>query len=371
MLAFLEETRRRTLDLVGRFPAADLEKVHSPLMSPLVWDLGHIAAFEDLWLVRRLGRGPMLRQDLARVYDAFETPRSDRGELPYLRTDAALSYLAEVRARVHEIVFERGPGDGALLELVVRHERQHTETMLQTIELGHLEAGAGVMPRPPAPPAPAGPEWVEVEGGEAEIGAGPEGFAYDNERPRHRVRLAPFAIARRPVTNATFLTFVEGGGYERREWWSREGWAWKEEEDIHGPGEWTADGREWRAGEGHVPLLPERPVVHVSFHEAAAFARAHAARLPTELEWEHAAARDLLAGRHEVWEWTSSEFRPYPGFVADPYRQYSEPFFGAGYRVLRGGSRATPDGVASSTFRNWDHPERRQIFSGLRLARDP
>jgi iron(II)-dependent oxidoreductase len=214
------------------------------------------------------------------------------------------------------------------------------------------------------------------------MGAAADGFAYDNERPRHTVELPAFAIARRPVSNDSWLRFSEGGGYERREWWSREGWAWKQEHDItHHPAIAT----------GH----PQAPVCHVCWFEADAFARAHGARLPTEAEWERAATwtrqapRDAdrsdgtradgtgidaaareLAGVGRVWEWTSSHFDGYPGFVAHPYREYSQVFFGDGYRVLRGWSWATHPRVASLTFRNWDLPQRRQIFAGVRLARE-
>jgi iron(II)-dependent oxidoreductase len=214
------------------------------------------------------------------------------------------------------------------------------------------------------PPSFAGPravggtglEMVEVPEGPFEIGAPPEGFAYDNERPRHTEQTGRYTIGRTPVTNASWLTFAEGGGYERREWWSREGWAWKEEYDIthHAMAE---------AGE------PDAPVVHVSWFEAAAFARAHDARLPTEFEWEKAATWGQLEGSGEVWEWTESHFTGYPGFIAHPYREYSEVFFGDRYRVLRGGSCATHARVASPHFRNWDLPERRQLFAGVRIAR--
>ncbi len=194
------------------------------------------------------------------------------------------------------------------------------------------------------------------------MGAADERFAYDNERPRHTVEVDAFAIAARPVSNGSWMRFSEGGGYERREWWSREGWAWKEQHDItHHPA----------LAAGH----PEAPACHVSWFEADAFARAHDARLPTEAEWERAATstqgRDgRLEGVGRVWEWTSSRFHGYPGFVAYPYREYSEVFFGEDYRVLRGGSWATHPRVATLTFRNWDLPQRRQIFAGVRLARD-
>ncbi len=371
--------RAHTHALVAHLDDETLARVHSPLMSPLVWDLGHIAAFEDLWLVHRYGGAPLLRPDLAEVYDAFETPRADRGELPYLRRAEALDYLAAVRERTLATIARLdGVGDGLLHELVIRHELQHTETMLQTMELAHLPGPPGRVLRPSTGTSATGLQLLDIPGGTYAIGAGPKGFAYDNERPRHTLELPPFRIARAPVTNATYLTFVEGGGYERREWWSDEGWAWKEEHDITRPAEWTTDGREWQMDRCE-PLDPHRPVVHVSWFEADAFARAHDARLPTEAEWEQAAtwAQGMDPASHgcldlvgDVWEWTSSRFDGYPGFTAHPYREYSEVFFGGDYRVLRGGSWAAHARVVTPTFRNWDHPQRRQIFAGLRLAQD-
>ncbi len=413
--AALQEARERTLSIVAPFTDSELERVHSPLMSPLVWDLGHVAAFEDLWLVHRYGGRPLLREDLADVYDAFETPRAGRGDLPFLRPGAAREYLEEVRDRTQQVIAERGIGDGIVAELVLRHEQQHNETMLQTIQLAQLAGLGGPDASAPTPGAPTGLELIAVPGGECTIGAEAPGFAYDNERPRHRTDVRGYGIGRTPITNATYLTFVEGGGYERREWWSDEGWSWKEDYDITRPQSWTADLRsEWRLA-GWEPLHPDRPVVHVSWFEADAFARAHGARLPTEAEWEKAATWDQerrtarphpwgdaapVPGVHanldlaaagtlpvgsgeegaspygclgmigDVWEWTASDFTGYPGFAAFPYREYSEVFFGPRYKVLRGGSWATRPRVATATFRNWDHPQRRQIFSGIRIAAD-
>jgi gamma-glutamyl hercynylcysteine S-oxide synthase len=347
----LEAVRRRTLRLIAHLEPRDLERQIAPIMSPLVWDLGHIAAYEDLWLVHRHTGRPLLRPDLAALYDAFETPRTVRGDLELLGLEDALAYLDDVRARTVEAIASDGV-DETIHEMVLRHELQHTETMRQAMNLARL-----LPPGEPRLPAlPAGEAWLDVPEGTFALGAAATGFAYDNERPAHAVDVPRFEISRRPVTNATWLRFAEGGGYERREWWSDEGWAWKEEYDIS----------------DHATVArrsPDQPVCHVTWFEADALARWRGARLPTEAEWEKAAGR--LEGVGLVWEWTSSSFTGYPGFEAFPYREYSEVFFGDQYRVLRGGSWATARRVATATFRNWDLPERRQIFAGIRLARDP
>jgi len=355
----LQDARARTLALVSPFRHAELERVHHPLMSPLDWDLGHIAAYEDLWLVHRHGGEPLLRGDLADLYDAFETPRAERGEIDFLRGQDVFDYIAEVRERSLDVLDRVGPGDGTLFEMVIRHEAQHNETMRQTLFLGDLPGGT------PGPAGGAAPRegWIDIPAGPFAMGAAEHGFAFDNERPRHAVGVGAVRIARHPVTNASWMHFVEGGGYERREWWSAEGWSWKEEYDITHPEGWTADATADDDG---------RPVLHVSWFEADAFARAHGARLPTEAEWEKAATwtQEPLQDIGAAWEWTSTCFHAYPGFSAHPYPEYSEAFFGEDHRVLRGSSWATEDRVRSTTFRNWDLPPRRQIFCGLRLAKD-
>jgi iron(II)-dependent oxidoreductase len=410
----LERAREQTLALVAAVADEDLERVHSALMSPLVWDLGHIAAFEDLWLAHRHGGLPLLHAELMAVYDAFETPRAGRGELPYLRRREAERYLDEVRERVRGL---RLGDDEPLAELVVRHERQHAETMLQTLALASLDGWAPPLsPRGADPAAPrlSGLELVDVPAARLPIGAGDDGFAYDNERPQHEVEVEAFAIGRVPVTNDDWIEFVDDGGYARPEWWSREGWAWRQAEAVERPLQWREGGTEQRL-DGLHRLDGATPVVHISCYEAEAFASSRGLRLPTEFEWEAAATWDAarsvklafpwgdeppqprlanliesaafaplpagslpagaapcgaLAMIGDVWEWTASEFRPYPGFSAYPYREYSEVFFGGDYRVLRGGSFAASADVVTPTFRNWDYPRRRQIFSGMRVAAD-
>jgi gamma-glutamyl hercynylcysteine S-oxide synthase len=353
--AALRAARRGTLQLVAHLSEDELEHQQSPIMSPLVWDLAHIAAYEDLWLAHRYAGLELLRPDLAELYDAFETPRAKRGAIELLNTAQAKAYMEDVDERIAVAIAREGVGDGVLHEMVVRHELQHTETMRQTMAM------VGLLPpgEPPRSARESADGWTELPAGAFAMGAGGEGFAYDNERPRHMRETGAFRIARRPVSKASWMQFSEGGGYERREWWSDEGWAWKEQYDItHHPDAATGD--------------PRAPVCHVGWFEADAFARAHEARLPTEAEWERAATWEqrMLADVGQVWEWTSTSFHGYPGFRAFPYREYSEVFFGQRYRVLRGGSWASSPRVATGTFRNWDLPERRQIFSGLRLARD-
>jgi gamma-glutamyl hercynylcysteine S-oxide synthase len=268
--------------------------------------------------------------------------------------------MADVRERMLEVLgtVEIGPDaedpllrEGFVYEMLIAHEFQHNETMLQLLQMVE-----GYEPVRPAlwgtRPVGDGAETIAVEGGEHEIGAPSRGFAYDNERPRHTVELAPFEIDRAPVINGVYRTFVEETGAEPPMYWQGDG-----------DGGWvsTAMGRQ-------APIDPDHPVIHVSWDQADAFARWAGRRLPSEHEWE--AARPLLRGVGQAWEWTSSDFLAYPGFEAFPYREYSEVFFGDTYKVLRGGSWATHPHVARPSFRNWDLPQRNQIFAGLRCARD-
>jgi iron(II)-dependent oxidoreductase len=386
----MEEARGRTLLLLEPLDDEQLNRVYSPILSPLAWDLGHIANFEELWLVQRIGGREPLHGGLGRFYDAIENPRKTRGELPILRDAELRSYLQEVRERTLEVLDEVDLDsnddpllrDGFIYEMLISHEHQHNETMLQLLQMVETYEQAGADPDPAAEPTADGPEMVFVEGREGEIGAAATGFAYDNERPRHSVRLDSFWIDRTPVSNGEYMEFVEDTGAEPPMYWQRDG-----------GGGWV------RAAMGRTEAVdPGHPVVHVSWHEADAFARWAGKRLPTEAEWEAACAGadreranlDQLgfgtapAGAYadapsecgalqmlgDAWEWTSSDFTAYPGFEAFPYPEYSQVFFGDRYKVLRGGAWATRRDVIRPSFRNWDLPERRQIFAGLRCAKD-
>ncbi|HEX4752891.1 MAG TPA: SUMF1/EgtB/PvdO family nonheme iron enzyme [Solirubrobacterales bacterium] len=359
----LAEARARTLALIRPLGDELLNRVYSPLLSPLAWDLGHIANFEELWLVQTVGGRPPLHGELRTFYDAIENPRRERGTLPILRDEELQAYMAEVRERTLEVLdgVDVGPDppdpllrEGFVYEMLVAHELQHQETMLQMLQLldvPYRPAEADPDAFAPAPVA-GGAETVRVEAGAYEIGAPDRGFAYDNERPAHRVELDAFEIDRTPVTNAAYIEYMGETGAEPPMYWERDGEGWS------------------RAAMGiTTPIDPARPVVHVSWEEADAFARWAGRRLPSEFEWE--AARPRLEGVGGAWEWTSSDFLAYPGFEAFPYKEYSEVFFDDGYKVLRGASWATHPHVARPSFRNWDLPQRRQIFAGIRLAGGP
>jgi iron(II)-dependent oxidoreductase len=385
----LAEARERTLLLVEPLTEEQLNTVYSPILSPLAWDLGHIANFEELWLVQRVGGREPMSGELGRLYDAIENPRKTRNELPILRGDDLRTYMGEVRERTLEVLDgvdlegAEDPmlADGFIYEMLLAHEHQHNETMLQLLQMVDGYEPVRRDDSVAVEPVAEGPEMVAVQGGSYEVGTGAEGFAYDNERPRHAVELESFEIDRVPVTNAAFAEFVADTAGEPPMYWERDG------EDG-----WvtTTFGR-------RQALDPAKPVVHVSWHQADTFARWAGKRLPTEFEWEAAATGadrdranlDLLgfgcapAGAYadapaesgavqmlgDVWEWTSSEFNGYPGFRAFPYPEYSEVFFGDGYKVLRGGAWATRRDVIRTGFRNWDLPERSQIFSGIRCVR--
>jgi iron(II)-dependent oxidoreductase len=355
----LSEVRERTLELIEPLDDEQLNRTYSPILSPLAWDLGHIANFEELWLVQTIADREPMRGDLGRFYDAIENPRRTRGELPILRDAELRAYMGEVRERTLEVLdsVEIGPDaaspllrEGFVYEMLLAHEHQHNETMLQLLQL--VEGYEPLWPVGTKAVDPGGPEMVQVEADTYEIGAPERGFAYDNERRRHEVELPGFEIDRTAVTNSSYMTFMEDTGADPPLYWEREG-----------EGGWvsTAMGR-------RSPIEPDHPVIHVSWEAADAFARWADKRLPTEQEWE--AASERLDSIGEAWEWTSSHFLPYPGFTAFPYSEYSEVFFGGTYRVLRGSSWATHPHLVRPSFRNWDLPERSQIFSGIRCARD-
>lgn len=421
--ARLESVRERTNLLVSVLDWPTLRQQQIPILSPMVWDLGHIGHFEEEWLARRLVGAEPLHDGFAAMFDPQQNPRPTREALPLPNEEQLADYLDRVRQRtlplLEEIELDHAPDllrDGMVYELVAEHEEQHQETLLQAMQV--LRHPAYPAPQRRSPPTAADrPEgMVPVPAGAFEMGRGAAGFAYDNERPSHQRMLSGFEIDRAPTTHGDYLEFVEAGGYRSSRHWSDTGWQWCRQRGAEAPRNWTRREDGWwvRFLDRELPLPADLPVMHVCYWEAEAFAAFAGKRLPTEAEWEKAALWDPAANRArlypwgdeppdphranldqllfepapigaypegvsaygahqmvgDVWEWTSSDFTSYPGFVAFPYPEYSEIFFGDDYKVLRGGSWATRPGVARGTFRNWDYPIRRQIFAGFRCARD-
>lgn len=421
------EARRRTRDLLNPLSNEDLYRQHDPLMSPIAWDVGHIGNFEELWAVRALPGSGDVYPELDEMYDAVKNPRSVRDKLPLPSRQELDAYLDGIRTVVlGRLERESLVGDvhpllqhGFVYDMLLQHEYQHNETILQTLQLKKGEPYTPVLAARELPPGdPDVKGMVTVPAGAFPMGTDQTEFAYDNERPQHMVHVEEYRIGIAPVSNEAFLEFVEDGGYQRREFWTDAGWHFITEHGLQAPKYWSRDDDgNWmtRTMSSVERLNPRRPVVHVCYHEAEAFCRYAGFRLPTEAEWEKAASwdagnrRKLLypwgdepwtperanldvtgwgtaeigaypagvspAGCHQmigdVWEWTSSDFTAYPGFRAFPYDEYSKIFFGNDYKVLRGGSWAVRPGAIRNTFRNWDFPIRRQIFSGFRLAADP
>jgi iron(II)-dependent oxidoreductase len=417
----LERTRQRSAVLTDSVDDEDLVKQHSKLMSPLVWDLAHVGSQEEIWLVRDVGGAEPIRPDIDDMYDAFQHSRDSRPALPLLGPSEARHYVGTVREKVLDLL-DQTPLEGRPLVdhafafgMIVQHEQQHDETMLATHQ---LRLGAPALTADPPPSTvDAIPAEVFVLGGPFVMGTSTEPWALDNERPAHELYVDGFFLDTAPTTNGEFLEFMDDGGYDQPRWWSEEGWAHRQRADLGAPRFWEWDGVSWmRRRFGHREPVPmNEPVMHVCFYEAEAYARWAGKRLPTEAEWEKAARFDASSGRSlrypwgdddpapehanlgqrhlrpapagayplgaapsgarqligDVWEWTSSDFLPYPGFVAFPYEDYSKVFFGPKYKVLRGGSFGTDAAACRGTFRNWDFPIRRQIFSGFRCARTP
>jgi len=415
----LERARERTEALLDPVPEARLSARGSASHASLMWDLASIASFEELWLLRRLdGSAPPAGRH-ADVYDAFRYEPTTT-KLPTLSPTSVRAYARDVRERVLALLEEidlTAPNPllrrGLVYGITLQHELEQQEKMLETVQLLGIE-----YPQPDdmeAPDqAPGGRNDVQVARGSYVLGATDEPWAYDNELAAHEVELRSFRIERTPVTNAAFAEFVEDGGYHLSKLWTAEGWEWREAESVEAPLYWErADGGWERPRFGRrEPVPPDEPVQHVSCYEAEAFARWAGKRLPTEVEWERAAAWDGRRGKRrfpwgqewmeyeanldrvrfsptpagsfggggstagclqmagDVWEWTSSPFQSYPDFLAFPDSECSEAFFGTDYRVLKGGSWATDPLVARTTFRRFDVPSRRELFAGFRCARD-
>jgi iron(II)-dependent oxidoreductase len=410
----LHDARRRTRALTRDLEGTQLFGPKLAIVNPVLWELGHVAWFQERWCLRLRPDESLcdsLLEGADALYDSAAVAHDTRWDLPLPDLSRTLDYQDRVLERVLSRL-EREHDDPWLryfVQLVIFHEDMHAEAFHYTRQtLGYADPFE----------RQAVPEWgrddaaaqgdAEVAGGTYLIGAARNsGFHFDNEKWAHPVDMAPFRIAKAPVTNREFLEFVRQGGYRRREWWSAEGWTCKGEAGA--PRYWKQRDGEWleRSFSGWAPLAPDLPVMHVDWHEANAYCRYAGRRLPTEAEWEVAASLssgggrrtypwgDSISGEHanlggtcrapvwsfasgdslggcrqmigNVWEWTSSVFEPYPGFVADPYREYSEPWFGT-HKALRGGSFTTPAPLIANSWRNFYTPNRGDIFAGFRTC---
>ncbi len=418
----LRTTRERTLDLVEPLQDHDVLTQHEPTQSPIVWDLGHIANFQERWLLQELGRRG-LHPEANDTYDATQHPRPTRHALDLPDRTQALRYLQEaldgsLQAVTPELLQRDDPllADGFLVTMVDQHEAQHQETICTTLQ--QVPHGRYVPKhRHPTPPARADVTgWAHVPQGTFPMGNPPyTPGTWDNEWPRHDVDVDTFWIQRAPVTNGDYLAFMDDGGYEREELWSEDGWVLRTVQGWEHPKYWhRSDDGTWhvRWFDRERPLPRNEPVSFVSWWEAEAYANWAGARLPTEAEWEKAATWDpteerkrtypwgdeawspdlanldqrtwttapvgaypdgasaydvhQLAG--DVWEWTATEHHAYPGFEPFAYEDYSAPNMDRGFLVLKGGSWATRPGIARGAFRNWTSPEQRHWFAGFRLA---
>ena len=419
LIANLRDARERTIELVHGLDDEQLMGPRLDIVNPLLWEIGHLAWFHEFFILRRIdGREPILaRTD--KLYNSMEVHHDTRWDLDLPDLHGTFQYMRAVEDALIERLddMESIPGeDSYLYQLTTFHEDMHDEAFTYTRQtLGYPEPKFRTSKGQSKLDAGALLADVEVPGGTIELGSRASGmFIFDNEKYAHEIEVRPFCIGKAPVTNAEFLAFVEDGGYEDERFWDALGRAWRHGEGARHPIYWRRgeDGGWWvKRFDGEVPLPPHHPVSHVSWHEANAWCSWAGRRLPSEAEWETAAAYDdafdkkrrlpwgdeavcgteaNLDGRYlgtvdvaafpegesafgcrqmlgNVWEWTSSDFAPFPGFSVDPYEDYSKPWFGM-RKVLRGGAWATRSRLISNTYRNFFTPDRRDTINGFRTC---
>ena len=404
LIEHYRHVRSRSMQLAAPLSDEDCCVQSMPDASPTKWHLGHTTWFFETLVLESHEADfrpfePVFRVLFNSYYNTVgdKHPRPFRGMLTRPSLATVRAYRAAVDERMLRLLEQASPAVLELVELGLHHEQQHQELLLTDIK--HLFSCSPIFPgyRAPLPPAGAAPllQWIDFSGGLVEIGHDGQGFAYDNEGPRHRVWLEPFQLASRLVTNAEFAAFIADGGYDNPLLWLSDGWKWREAQACSCPVYWHADPE--RPGQwleftlaGLAPLDPARPVVHVSYYEAEAYARWVGARLPSEAEWEHAASGLALEGHFadsglyhpapadgdglrqmfgDAWVWTASDYAPYPGFVTAPgaVGEYNGKFMVNQY-VLRGGSCATPENHIRATYRNFFPADATWQFSGIRLA---
>jgi iron(II)-dependent oxidoreductase len=412
----LRDSRARLLELVLDLDDAQWMGPLLPIVNPIRWEIAHVAWFQEKWVLRHARNEEPQRQDGDSLYDSSAIPHDTRWNLPLPSRAETLAYMQRILDRTLACVPERRDKSAYFHELALFHEDMHAEAITYTRHTLEYRAPRLALAQQAIDPRVGGgplPGDVDVPGGSFMLGAPlDEPFVFDNEKWAHPVEVAPFRIARACTTNADFAAFVDDRGYERRELWSDDGWAWRASGDgaTH-PVYWTRGARgEWieRRFDATAPLAPHKAVSHVCWFEAEAYCKWARRRLPTEIEWELAASgvekrrfpwgdappmphRANLDGRAlgtvdvgafpdgdsvfgcrqmigNVWEWTASDFKPFPGFIADPYNDYSEPWFASPHKVLRGGCWATRGRLLRNTWRNFYPPHRRDVFGGFRTC---
>lgn len=415
----LQDARARTLALSRDLNGERLLGPRLGIVNPPLWEIGHLGWFQEYWCLRYRENGEPKASMLDYAddfYNSATVPHASRWDLPLPDVDATLAYLQRVLDRVLARIDKEGATAHLRYfgRLAAFHEEMHCEAFTYTRQtLGYPEPIFGS--EPVVYGGGAWPGDAEIRGGRFMLGAAPgDEFVFDNEKWAHAVEVGPFCMARAPVTNAEYAVFVEDGGYRRRELWNNDGWQWREQTGAQAPVYWQKRDGVWlqRHYDAMVAIPPHRPVIHINWYEADAYCRWARRRLPTEAEWEFAAATSpVSAGRKRrypwgdaapvsqhanmfgvagacvdvaacaegdsgwgcrqmfgnVWEWTADWFGPYPGFEADPYKEYSAPWFGD-HKVLRGGCFATPPGLLRNTWRNFYTPDRRDVFSGFRTC---
>jgi iron(II)-dependent oxidoreductase len=418
--AQLREARLRTRRLTEDLASGELLGPRLDIVNPVLWEIGHVAWFHEHWTLRHLaGQAPLIER-ADRLWDSSAVPHATRWQLDLPNRAGTFAYMADVLARQEDLLGTADEDARYFYELSIRHEDMHVEALTYTRQTLAFAPPADLVGAP-APAAGALPGDVAIPGGAWRLGSTPaDGFVFDNEKWAHETILSPLAMARAPVTNADFAAFIEAGGYRTREFWSAAGWSWRESRNAQHPvywlpkqdGVWTT--RRYRQTE---QLAPNAPVVFVSWFEAEAWCRWAGRRLPSEAEWEaaavgipstdgtrlahdrrrwpwgdappsprhanldfmHDAPADVAAFPEgdsafgcrqmigNVWEWTSSDFLPFTGFAADPYKDYSQPWFGS-RKVLRGGCWATSARIARPAYRNFFTPDRCDVFAGFRTC---
>jgi len=385
LLSRYQEVRAQSLGRVAPLSAEDQQVQSMPDTSPTKWHLAHITwFFETFLLTPNLAGYEAFDADFGFLFNSYyeavgpRHPRPARGLLTRPTLEKVLAYRAHVDAAMARLLVGGLTAEAAfLVELGLSHEEQHQELML--MDVLHLFAQSAIKPAygPGYEARRAGAlSWVALEGGRVEIGATTDGFSFDNEGPRHETLLRPYRLASRLVTAREWIAFIEDGGYARAEFWLADGWAKVREEGWDAPLYWERAEDGWRAFglNGLQPVDLDGPVTHVSYYEADAYAAWAGKRLPTEPEWEHAAATrpaDFEQLLDAAWQWTGSAYLGYPGFAPakGAVGEYNGKFM-MGQMTLRGGASITPAGHTRITYRNFFYPHQRWMFSGVRLAQD-